>query len=101
MAGDNLQESFLGSWICLPFRRKLKKNRSQLGRKPRGSRKKVFQCIVWMLQLFLMGQKATGFHRKNKISRSRLSPIVEGGLYGETIEAVVQLNCVEPLRVKI
>src|SRR5437868_901496 len=48
-----------------------------------------------------MGQEATGFHRKNEIRRSRLSPIIEGGFCGKTIEAVVQLHCVEALRVKL
>jgi hypothetical protein len=48
-----------------------------------------------------MSQEATDFHRKNKIRGSRLSPIVEGRLCGKTIEAVVQLYCVESLRVKL
>src|SRR6266480_3837283 len=48
-----------------------------------------------------MGQEATGFHRENKIRRSRLPPIIEGGLCGKAIEAAVQLDCVEPLRVKL
>ena len=53
-----------------------------------------------ILQLFLVGQKAAGFHRKEEIGRSRLSPIVEGGFSGKTIEAVVQFNGVELTRVK-
>ena len=55
---------------------------------------------LWILQLFLMCQEATGFHRKNKLSRSRLPPIIEGDLRRKTIEAVVQFNGVELTRVK-
>jgi len=60
---------------------------------------KSLERLLRVFQPFNMGDKAIGFHRVEKIFRCLFVPILEGLLFWQLIESIVNFDSVEVFRI--
>src|SRR4051812_16346102 len=60
--------------VDLPLRWELEEDGPQLSLESLRAREKVFQRILWVLEFFIVSQKAAGLYSKDKIVRHSLPP---------------------------
>src|SRR5919198_2558971 len=87
--------------IRRPAWRELEQDRSQFLLQPDRARQEVIESVLWVFQLFVMGEKAACLDSEAEPRRSGIAPLAKAFRCREAIEAVVDLDSIKALQVKI
>src|SRR6202035_3071033 len=97
----NFQKICQSPGVYPPVWRELKQDRTQLRPEVGGSREQIVYSILRILQLLIVGDEAAAFNRKDEVGGGGFAPVVEGAGIRQPIEAVVQFDGIELLRVEL